>query len=121
MRNYYEKRCMNIFSHMPMTFVAVNVTDSSFQDFVDHYKSLESARMESACSFRNLWIIKPGEDSNRGNGVYVMDNLVKIKDLMKMNAFKEDGERRSFILQKYIGNPLNIYIHNLALIIILIK
>lgn len=107
MKSYYEKLDMNVFNFIPLTFVVNSPTnDIAFNEFVDHYKTLELAKIESASSFRNLWIIKPGEDSNRGRGVYVMDNITKIRDLMKLNAFKDNGERRTFIIQKYIECPL---------------
>jgi hypothetical protein len=28
--------------------------------------------------FRNIWIVKPGEISNRGNGITVCDELIEI-------------------------------------------
>lgn len=108
MKIFYEKHDKDVFEFLPLTFVVSTPSDfdASFLEFVSQYKILENARKESASSFRNLWIIKPGEDSNRGRGVYVMDNLPKIRDFMKMNAFKDNGERRSFVIQKYIECPL---------------
>lgn len=106
MKIYYEKDDRNVFEYMPLTFIANYPTDPSFLAFVEHYKILETAKIESAGSFRNQWIVKPGEDSNRGRGVYVMDNITKIKDLMRLNNFSQNGDRRSFIIQKYIECPL---------------
>lgn len=51
---------------------------------------------------KNLWICKPGEDSNRGNGIEVLDCLESIGEYIQSNK----SEEKTFILQKYIENPL---------------
>lgn len=33
--------------------------------------------------YRNIWIVKPGEVSNRGNGITVCDELYEIKNMIK--------------------------------------
>jgi hypothetical protein len=50
----------------------------------------------------NVWIVKPGENSNRGNGIQVVNSLESLKTLLISEAGK------SYILQKYIENPLLI-------------
>ena len=35
---------------------------------------------------RNIWIVKPGEISNRGNGITVCDELGEIKEILKSNV-----------------------------------
>lgn len=51
---------------------------------------------------KNIWIIKPGENSNRGNGIKVEQELGRIRNLIHQYC----GVNRTMILQKYIDNPL---------------
>ena len=51
-----------------------------------------------------MWIIKPGENSNRGNGIKVEQDLNKIRSLVL--SYCSGNGTRTMILQKYIDNPL---------------
>lgn len=51
----------------------------------------------------NIWIIKPGENTNRGNGIKVCSSMNEIKDILNANMY--DYHNRTFILQKYIERP----------------
>lgn len=53
-------------------------------------------------SINKLWIIKPGENTNRGKGIQVWENIKQIRDYINSNT------RSSYIIQKYITNPLLI-------------
>ena len=46
-----------------------------------------------------IWIVKPGENSNRGNGIFVSNSIDEIKE--RLNRKKS---KRSYIIQKYITN-----------------
>ena len=48
-----------------------------------------------------MWIVKPGESTNRGNGIVVTDSMEEIKDLIQKNK-----KYRTHIIQKYIEKPL---------------
>ena len=52
--------------------------------------------------FKKLWIIKPGENTNRGKGIQVCESIKEIKDYINSN------HRNTYIIQKYITNPLLI-------------
>lgn len=56
---------------------------------------------------RNVWIIKPGENTNRGNGINVSSNLNEIRSLVQ-KAGAVGGKERTYIIQKYIDHPLLI-------------
>ena len=77
------------------------MADAEFARFEDYYR-----REEIQCKMqkhrRNIWIIKPGENSNRGNGIKVESELSKIKSLTHTYTASD----RTMILQKYIDNPL---------------
>eukprot|EP00826_Nyctotherus_ovalis_P056428 TRINITY_DN7610_c0_g3_i1.p1 TRINITY_DN7610_c0_g3~~TRINITY_DN7610_c0_g3_i1.p1 ORF type:complete len:165 (+),score=33.72 TRINITY_DN7610_c0_g3_i1:73-567(+) len=49
--------------------------------------------------FKNVWIIKPGENSNRGNGIVISNNLAEITNIIADIS-------RTHIIQKYIERPL---------------
>lgn len=53
-----------------------------------------------------MWIIKPGEFSNRGNGISVCYSLDDVLLRLKSKEKSSDGNPRTFILQKYIEKPL---------------
>ena len=57
---------------------------------------------------KNIWIIKPGENTNRGNGINVCSTLHEIKSIISKAAVNPLTKDRTFIIQKYIDNPLLI-------------
>lgn len=54
----------------------------------------------------NAWIVKPGENSNRGNGIKMCLNLDEIKAIVKKRDKYNDGTYRTHIIQAYIERPL---------------
>lgn len=50
--------------------------------------------------------MKPGEFSNRGNGISVCHSLDDIMIRLKSREKSNDGNLRTFIVQKYIEKPL---------------
>lgn len=53
-----------------------------------------------------MWIIKPGENSNRGCGIQVAETLSQISQIVTQNAQKQN--QRTSIVQRYLKNPLLI-------------
>ena len=51
---------------------------------------------------KNIWIVKPGENTNRGIGITVETNLADITSIINSESSQSN---RTFILQKYIENP----------------
>lgn len=92
----------HVFDTLPLTFhIKSGPSDSEFARFEDYYR-----REEMQCKMhkhrKNIWIIKPGENSNRGTGIKVESELGKIRGLCGQYT---SGDR-TMILQKYIDNPL---------------
>lgn len=54
---------------------------------------------------KNIWIIKPGENTNRGNGIMVSKDYEEIKAIILESTA---NKKRTCIVQKYIHNPLLI-------------
>lgn len=56
----------------------------------------------------SVWIIKPGENTNRGVGIQVAQGLKEVEAKVK-EASAALGEDRTVIVQKYIEKPLLVY------------
>ena len=105
MKEYYEKLGQDVFSILPVTFhIKEGEKDAEFNKFVEFYNK-RGEEINGDSTKKNAWIIKPGENSNRGNGITVSDNLEEIKTML--NNLAENSKRTS-IIQQYIHNPLLI-------------
>ena len=94
---YYETLGQDPYDTLPVTFlIKGSVDDQSFLEFQDYYVKHED-------DATNMWIIKPGEDSNRGCGIQVAKGFKDIEDIIeRSNQFS----RRTNIIQRYIHKPL---------------
>lgn len=51
--------------------------------------------------------MKPGEVSNRGNGITVIDEMYEINSILKNKNNKHaNGQEKTYIVQKYIEKPM---------------
>lgn len=105
MKQYYEGLGQNPFDVLPLTFhVKGGSSDPEFEYFKEHfYAQQELAKTDS--NSQNVWIIKPGENSNRGDGISVSNDFYEIKSILDDLAVHN---KRTCILQKYIEKPLLI-------------
>ena len=55
---------------------------------------------------KNIWIIKPGENTNQGQGIQVAKEFNEIQGIIKDSTA---NSRRTCIVQKYIHNPLLLH------------
>lgn len=105
MRNYYTYCCddeKGVFDTLPLTFhIKHGQNDPEYYKFEDYYKR-EAISCQKNKNRKNIWIIKPGENSNRGVGIKVEQELARIRSLVSQYT----GGSRTMILQKYIDNPL---------------
>ncbi len=46
--------------------------------------------------------MKPGENSNQGNGIQVFDNIEEIAEMVKSSGDRPNGKHRSYIVQRYL-------------------
>ncbi|CAG9318479.1 unnamed protein product [Blepharisma stoltei] len=87
---YYHSKGVSVFDHIPLTFhIEKGLDDDNLRLFENSYTP------------GSLWIVKPGENTNRGNGILVSSDLTEIRNLI----YKNEGSR-TYIIQKYIENPL---------------
>lgn len=102
---YYEALGKDPFEVIPLTFhIKEGEEDPEFQKFLEKFKEYENLTDETGKKFANLWIVKPGENSNRGNGISVLGDLNGIKNELKNNPFPSTGQH-TFIIQKYLEKP----------------
>ena len=105
LKKYYQVLGKNVFDYIPITFHVKNTeNDLDFEEFVESFMEIESSKKNL-----NLWIIKPGENSNRGQGICVAGNLDQIKALVSPQIDPLSGKLRTYIIQKYIEKPLLIH------------
>lgn len=70
MRQYYESNNMNVFDYLPLSFhVTKGIDDPEYTRFLGHYFERRKKSKKEGTS--NIWIVKPGELTNRGNGIIV--------------------------------------------------
>ena len=103
MRRYYESIKENVFDYLPLTYHIKNgLADPEFQKFVQVYEAKENEESpEENFKTKNIWIVKPGEDTNRGNGINVCSDLYDIKEIIA----SKDGNR-TYLIQEYLCRPL---------------
>lgn len=62
---------------------------------------------KSSAPPKNIWILKPGENTNCGNGIQVAKDFQDIVNIVTESS--RSSKRRTCIVQKYIHNPLLIH------------
>ena len=121
LRRYYELIGKNPFDFIPLTFhIQKGSDDKEYRKFVkfyrqredDIYKQLEYMEDDDygkskpkIKKLRNIWIVKPGEVSNRGTGITVCDDYNDIKKLVCSKEKHRNGSDKTFIVQLYIDRP----------------
>jgi tubulin monoglycylase TTLL3/8 len=105
MRNYYESAGIDAFSYLPLTFlITEGSNDPEFTRFRQYFSENESEIGQNKQKNHNLWIIKPGENTNCGHGIHVSSTLSEIESLITSSA-----ANRSHIVQKYLEKPLLVH------------
>lgn len=87
MVDYYRLINVNPYIHLPKTH---HITCFNWQDVVRDLRFEEK-----------VWILKPGEFTNRGNGISIFRNTKDALDSILRNPPRT--EERSYLLQEYIS------------------
>lgn len=98
LRNYYNALGLDPFEFIPLTFHVSCESDKEFDRFLRRFEEFGEG---------SLWILKPGENSNRGNGICIVSSVKEVREHIKVNPFPVTGQH-TYIIQKYIENPLLI-------------
>ena len=112
MSEYYKKEGKDVFDYLPLTFhVTTGLEDDEYLHFLQHYYAIAKQNRHPEADKplkhrHNAWIVKPGENTNRGNGIVVCLDLPEIKAMLKHREKHSDGTVKTYVLQKYIERPL---------------
>ncbi|CAD8049611.1 unnamed protein product [Paramecium primaurelia] len=96
MKKYYELTKQELFLHLPMTFHVSGIKDKQYQQFMEYFKQKKG---------NNIWIVKPGEFTNRGNGIIVCQSLAEIHKIVSKRQVHPNGKPFTYLIQKYIEKP----------------
>lgn len=81
---FFKSQQLDFISYMPTTFhVKQGIEDAKFLEFQRYFHLRNREIKKKAERKLNLWIVKPGENSNRGNGIKLCLNLAEIKSIVK--------------------------------------
>ena len=94
----------------PVTFhIKQGLEDSEFHKLALSFQEFPNS----------VWILKPGENSNRGYGIHIVSSLKEVETkLLELKSSQprdaspeneEDPHYRTMIVQKYIEKPLLVY------------
>jgi hypothetical protein len=86
---YYSLIGKDISQVIPLTFHIKNgKQDPEYRKFVETYNNT-----------KNIWIVKPGENTNQGNGITITNAITDINKAISNASY-------TYIIQKYIERPL---------------
>ena len=92
--NYYTDHLkINPFTVIPKSYNVKSADDPEFKKFLRENKHHPNA----------VWIVKPGENSNRGNGISLAE-FNEVPSLIKKDKH-ENGQPKTYIIQSYIRRP----------------
>ena len=82
--------------------------DMTTPELIDYVKkqldkklTKEEIVKENSNEPKSIWIVKPGENTNRGNGIY-LSTFSSVYNTIKMKRKHENGEPLTYIIQSYI-------------------
>ena len=90
---YSDYLRMDPFEFIPKSYNVKSTDDPEFKRFIRENKTKKS----------KIWIIKPGENTNRGNGI-VLAEFEEIQALIKKEKH-DNGQTKTYIIQSYINRP----------------
>ena len=95
MKEYYFSVGENVFEYLPLTFYI----DSKGGEFGEFLQTAQKAPNQ-------LWIVKPGENTNRGNGIIITNKIDTV--ISEVSSVFKAQVLNSFVVQKYIEKPFLI-------------
>ncbi|OMJ91801.1 hypothetical protein SteCoe_5585 [Stentor coeruleus] len=95
LNTYCRTRNKQVFDYVPITFHITSLKDPKYHEFEKYFHS-------KANKPNSIWILKPGENTNRGSGIVICTALDQIKQEIA-------GMWHTVIIQKYIENPFLVY------------
>lgn len=94
---FYLRHNRDPFGAIPLTFVIREGTgDPEYTEWRRAYDNIEEQKGQ------RMWLVKPGDKANRGNGIRIYDNAEEL-------AARLDSKPRCWVAQKYMEAPLLIH------------
>lgn len=98
MKMYYESLDLNPFDFIPLTYhIKEGVESEEFKQFENEFFANEALKdgttdtsinnLDRKNRLFNVWIVKPGENTNRGSGITVCRELDQIKSLIDTKIY----------------------------------
>jgi tubulin polyglutamylase TTLL1/tubulin monoglycylase TTLL3/8 len=101
LKNYCEATGQPLFDKVPLTFHIQSWSeDPEFVKFTEAFASFEQEE-----AGKNLWIVKPGENTNRGTGISVCSSVEQVREGLQATVCEKTGRLHTYIVQRYLGNP----------------
>ena len=95
MKEYYLAKEENVFDCLPLTY-HIDINSLDFNLFLEYAKNYPGT----------LWIVKPGENTNRGTGIFVTNKPAKV--ISEVSEALKPGSKHTYIVQKYLEKPFLI-------------
>ena len=89
--SYYAYKDEDVNEIVPLTFFVEGPNSKTFDMFASKARVMKNV----------VWVVKPGQNSNCGNGIFVSKSVEEIEARLVRRKNK-----KSFIIQKYITNLL---------------
>lgn len=123
MKAYYESIKDDVFNYLPKTFhITKGTQDEKYTKFSEYFNEREKCSKEIEKQYneadqngkkelaekriRNIWIIKPGENTNRGKGIRVVSELTEIQQIINSKEKHPNGNEKTYLIQQYLDRPL---------------
>lgn len=105
MTAYYKSIGENAFKYIPLTFHMTEGTkDAAFPEFCKKFNEFQKEIIKDPKA-NNLWIVKPGESTNRGIGITVCSTIEEVASVVD-DKKQVLGTQRTYIVQKYLYRPM---------------
>lgn len=114
MRDYYDKLgggpdSKTYIDVMPLTFRMSIDRLSGVNGNSGYAKFKSTFEQEKKDAGTSIWIVKPGENSNRGRGIQIFGEIEQIRDFIETTTRENYlHPMTKFVIQKYMTNPLLI-------------
>lgn len=105
MKAYFSQQGIDPFTKIPLTFhVKKGSKDLNFIKFKEcFFKFEQDIKAQEDSYLNNLWLVKPGELTNRGHGISICGSIQEISAIIDNPDL---SKYRTYIIQKYIYRPL---------------
>jgi tubulin--tyrosine ligase len=97
MKTYYDAIGQDWFKVLPLQFhIKEGPSDKEYLKFVDVFVNEMGPYSYLDKLGKTIWIVKPGENTNRGCGIQVCKDLPQIRDIISNTNV--NGQKRSYII-----------------------